>query len=534
MKKALFYQTSTLSAFIFKKDRIRLPIWILSIVLLTMVTAGAFVDLYKTEQERQAIAETMKNPAMIAMVGQGYGLDNYHTGAMMAHQMLLFTAIMVGIMSILLVTRHTRADEEDGRLELIRSLPTGRLANLSSTVFVMSITYVVLTLSVGASLFFLNEESLTLEGSLLYGAALGATGIFFTAITALMAQVSETSRGTIGYSFAVLGVAYLVRAVGDVSNEMLSWFSPLGWILGTETYVNNYWWPVVLTIGVAVVVIGVAFYLNSIRDVGSGFIQAKPGKTYASSGLLSSLGLPLHLLKTLIISWAIGVFVLGVSYGSVFGDLDTFFESTEMMEELLNPVEGFSLTEQFLALLMSIISMLCTIPPLLMFLKLRGEEKKGRLEHVTARAISRARIIGGYLVIGLVGALVMQFLAMFGLWTAALSVMEEAISLRTMFQAAIVYVPAMWVMVAIAALLVGWAPRWTYVIWLYLGYSFFVVYLGGMLQVPEWMGKISPYGNVPQLPIAEMNWVQIISLLIIAIVVSLIGIIGFQKRDLEG
>ncbi len=47
----------------------------------------------------------------------------------MAHQMLLLTAMAVGIMSILLVTRHTRADEEDGRIEMIRSLPAGRLAN---------------------------------------------------------------------------------------------------------------------------------------------------------------------------------------------------------------------------------------------------------------------------------------------------------------------------------------------------------------------------------------------------------------------
>ena len=28
--------------------------------------------------------------------------------------------------------------------------------------------------------------------------------------------------------------------------------------------------------------------------------------------------------------------------------------------------------------------------------------------------------------------------------------------------------------------------------WLYLGYSFIVVYLGGLLQFPEWMGKYRP------------------------------------------
>src|SRR5690625_5655530 len=91
-------------------------------------------ELYTSDVERQALAETMRSPAIAAMVGQGYGLDHYTNGAMMAHQMLLFTGIAVAIMSILFVARHTRADEEDGRIELIRSLPTGRLSNLTATI----------------------------------------------------------------------------------------------------------------------------------------------------------------------------------------------------------------------------------------------------------------------------------------------------------------------------------------------------------------------------------------------------------------
>src|SRR5690625_4845814 len=117
MNKQLYHHTGALSRFILRRDRIRIPIWLISLTLLTLTVAMAFTDLYATDQDRQAIAETMRNPAMSAMVGQGYGLDNYTTGAMMAHQMLLFTALAVAIMSILLVTRHTRADEEDGRIE---------------------------------------------------------------------------------------------------------------------------------------------------------------------------------------------------------------------------------------------------------------------------------------------------------------------------------------------------------------------------------------------------------------------------------
>ena len=70
--------------------------------------------------------------------------------------------------------------------------------------------------------------------------------------------------------------------------------SPLGWVLRTQVYVNNYWWPIFLTLGAALVVGALAFYLNSIRDLDAGFIPAKPGRKYAPASLRGPLGLGLR------------------------------------------------------------------------------------------------------------------------------------------------------------------------------------------------------------------------------------------------
>lgn len=534
MLKQLYSQTATLSRFILRRDRIRLPIWIFSFVIVTVLTASSFTGLYQTDQERQIMAETMRNPAMTAMFGQGYGLDNYHEGAMMAHQMLLFTAIVVAIMSILLVNRHTRADEEEGRIELIRSLPVGQLSNLSATVIVLVGANIVLALLTGFGLFSLGIESLDLQGSLLYGAALGATGIFFTAVTALFAQLSANSRGTIGFSFTFLMVAYLIRAVGDVSSEALSMLSPLGWILVTEVYVNNYWWPIILTIAVGAIIIIFALYLNTVRDLGSGFFPAKPGKKYASLTLQSPFGLAYRLQRTGIIAWAIGMYVLGSSYGSVLGDLEAFLESSEMLREMLQAVEGLSLTEQYLSMLMSVISMVCAIPALMFILKLKSEEKNNRSEHLLARAVSREKVIGSYLAISLLFGFLMQFFALFGLWSAGAVVMEDPISFATIFEAGMVYLPAIWILTGVAVFLIGWFPNLTGLTWFYLGYSFFVVYLGAILQFPEWMSNLSPFGQVPQIPVEEMNVVKVIMLTLIAVVLMIAGFVGYKKRDITG
>lgn len=534
MNKQLYYHTGILSRFIIRRDRIRIPIWLFSITLITILVANAFTNLYANDQERQAMAETMQNPAMSAMVGQGYGLDNYTTGAMMAHQMLLFTGLAVAIMSILLVTRHTRADEENGRIEMVRSLPTGRLSNLHATVLVISVTNILLALLVGFSLYALQIDSMDLQGSLLYGTALGVIGIFFTAITALFAQLSESSRGTIGLSFSVLGIAYLIRAIGDAGNEMISWFSPLGWVLGAEVYVNNYWWPMILTVAVAIILILLAFYLNAIRDLESGFISVKPGRKHASIFLQSPLGLAFRIQRTSTIAWMIGMILLGASYGSVLGDLESFFGENEMMQELLTSAEGFSLTEQFIPMLMTIMAMLSNVPALIAILKLKSEEKKNRTEHLLSRAVSRTQLIGGYFFIAIIIGFIMISLAAIGLWSAGTTVMDDPISFSTIFQAAIVYVPAIWIMIALALFLIGLRPSLTGLIWLYLGYSFFVIYLGEMLDLPEWLGNLSPYGHISQLPIEDMDYISSATLIIVAIVFSVIGFSAYKKRDIEG
>lgn len=534
MSKQLFQHTTRLLLLILRRDRVRIPVWIISIVMTTIVIAVTFDDLYASESERQAIAETMKNPAMTAMVGPGYGLDYYTTGAMMSHQMLLFTAVAVAIMSILLVTRHTRADEEDGRIELIRSLPTGRLAHLQATIFVMFGTNILLFLLVGFGLYALRIDSLDLHGSLLYGAVLGATGIIFTAITALFAQIAENSRGTIGLSLAVLLLAYLMRAIGDIGNETLSLVSPLGLVLRSEVYVNNYWWPVLLTLGIAVILAIVAYYLNAIRDLESGFLPSKPGKKHASVFLQSPLGLMFRLQRTGLIAWAIGMFILGASYGSVFGDLESFFEDIDIMQEFLVQAEDFSLTEQFLSMLMTVMAIICTIPVLMSLLKLTSEEKKGRTEQLLSLSVSRPRLLASTLIIAVVTNFVMLSLSGIGLWSTATVVMEDGLDFTMIYQAAIVYFPAVLVMIGITALLIGWAPTYTGWIWVYLTFSFIVVYLGGLFDFPEWLGKLSPYGHIPQLPVEEADIGQLLAVTSVAIVFIVLGFIGYRKRDIRG
>jgi len=128
----------------------------------------------------------------------------------------------------------------------------------------------------------------------------------------------------------------------------------------------------------------------------------------------------------------------------------------------------------------------------------------------------------------------MLLLSVIGLWSAGTATMDAPIAFSALFKAAMVYLPAIWIMTGCAVLLIGFIPQTTSLIWLYLGYSFFVVYLGGLLQFPDWMGKLSPFGNIPKVPIENIDFTTISVMTGLAVMLIVIGFMGYNKRDIQG
>lgn len=529
----LLNNTKRLVGFVLRRDRIRLCVWLVSIIGLTLVFSMFFGEMFPTQEERDVMAETVKNPAMVAMIGPVYG-DSYTIDIMFAHEMLLFSIIAVAILNILFVARHTRKDEELGRLEMVMSQPVGRLANLFSTFTVAVVMNLLIAVLTGFGIFALNSGTMGLNGSLIYGFALGMSGLCHASITALFAQVFETNLGVVGFSFSFMIVSYLVRAVGDVSYVGLSYLSPMGIAYRSYPYYKNNWFVVALLVLLSLVFGSIALYLNSIRDHGAGFIAAKPGRTHASRLLQTPMGLVLRLSRTASIAWFVGIFVLGASYGSVLGDLESFFETNEMFKLMLPQNADYTLTEQFITLILVILAMLGLVPVLQLLLRIRAEERRGRNEHVFSRAVSRSHYLACHLTSSLVLAFIMQFAAVLGLWSAGSNAMGSPMNLGRMLGHGFVYMPAALFLIGIAVFFVGVYPKATSVVWVYLGYCFFTEYMGDLLKLPQWTKKLTPYGYTPKLPVDEMKPLNLVVLLFIGLILIVFGFMGYDRRDLEG
>uniref|UniRef100_UPI0006EB676C ABC transporter permease n=1 Tax=Streptomyces prasinopilosus TaxID=67344 RepID=UPI0006EB676C len=333
--------TRTLVRFALRRDRIRLPVWILALFLGTLATADSLRTLYSSPEDRANAVRSMDSPAGLAMSGPRHYLDDYGFGSMLSHQMLGFTAVLVGLMSVLIITRHTRAEEETGRAELVRSTVVGRHAHLAAALSVAVLANLVLALLLALGLAGAGLGDGGTAGSLLYGSAHAAAGLVFAAVAAVTVQVTAHARGASGTALAVVGLAYVLRAAGDsVGNGALSWLSPIGWVQRSYPYVDDRWWPLLLCAGFAAVCAAAGFALSTRRDVGAGLRPERPGRPTASDALATPLGLALRLHRGMLAGFGAGLFLMGAMYGSILGDAEEMLEGIDEIQEALDRLGG--------------------------------------------------------------------------------------------------------------------------------------------------------------------------------------------------
>ncbi|QDP94912.1 ABC transporter permease [Microlunatus elymi] len=519
--------------FALRRERIRTPAWLVIIVGSTMMVAAAFTNLYGDAAERARTAASLGTPAGLAMTGPREYMKNYTLGAMMSQQMIGWVAVVVALLSILIVVRNTRTEEETGRAELVRSMPVGRHAQLFAAIVVAVLANVVLALALGFGLAALKIDSMDLAGSLLYGFAHAAVGIVFVGITAITVQITAHARGAIGMSLAIVGLAYVLRAAGDSGDhDVLSWLSPIGWAQRTYAYVDDRWWPLLLALGLAVITAAIGFWLSTRRDVGAGLRAARLGRGTASAFLQTPIGAAVRLHRGMIIGFAIGAFVLGAMYGSVLGSIKGMLSGVEPLDQALKETGG-SLTDAFAAMILVVLAMIAAVFAVIAALRPRAEESGGRAEGLLATGLSRAGWLLSHVVVAMLGGAVVLAAAGFGFGVAGAGATGDQGLIGTLTLSALAYAPAVWVTAGVAVALYGWLPRLAPVAWALVVYSFFVGYLGQILQLPDWMNKLQPFGYVAKVPVHDVTWLPEIVLTAIAAALVIIGIAGLRRRDLD-
>src|SRR5699024_11912121 len=96
----------------------------------------------------------------------------------------------------------------------------------------------LLALFISGILLSFGADTISAEGSFLFGASIGVAGIIGAAIALVMAQIMPTASGATGSTLGIVGLLYIIRAGTDVSNIDLSMLNPLGWTYLTYPFTD--------------------------------------------------------------------------------------------------------------------------------------------------------------------------------------------------------------------------------------------------------------------------------------------------------
>src|SRR5215468_9634365 len=289
-----------------RRDRIMIPAWVYALTATAASTAESFAYLYNTTQSRLDFAAGIAgNASALALYGPIH--DPSTIGGLTAWRLAAIGATLVAVLNVLVVMRHTRADEEAGRLELISAGVVGRSAALAAGVLVALIASVAVGLGAAIGLIAVGMPA---SGSLAFGLAWCTAGLFFAAVAAVAAQLSESTRTANGIGIGVVAVAYLIRAIADLGPSWLSWASPIGWAQQLRPFAGERWWVFALAVIAAALVLWGAFVLAGRRDLGAGLLPPRPGP--ARGELHGPVALAWRLQRGTLLAWTVGFALYGV------------------------------------------------------------------------------------------------------------------------------------------------------------------------------------------------------------------------------
>ena len=537
MKQPL-YNTGVLFKTLIKRDWLKLVFWILGLLAFAASGAGKMEVASNPTTASTLYTMFVKNPAMVGLFGPTpiNNPTNYSLGPIFGQTMTLITGLTFAIISIIYVVNRSRKEEDDGITELFRSYSIGKLANTTALVMELLLLHLIMAVLLALSIEAQNVAGLNhLESNFLFAFTTSAQGFLWGMFALLFGQIFSEASTTKGMTFGLLGLLYIVRMLTDVTNLSIGWFNPLSWSYLAFTYVKGHenWLAVFLTFLLASLLLGISYILELKRDVGVGYFPERKARLHGKKGHFGFPGLVLNLEKKMIIGWLLASFVLGLVYGSMFGQMDQFISSNKTVKELFvgNETAASAIRGNFMVTLFSILSILIAAFGVILLTKMVSEERKNRLEALYALPLSRLKVYSTYLLIAILSVILAQFLALFGIFIEQLG-NKNALSFLEIMKSGMIWLVAVIFVLAILSLLLGLVPRLAELIWVYLAFLLFMTYLGKLLSLPKWLENLSIYNYIPKLPVEKMNLPNVLFILILSVLLILLGFGAYRRRDL--
>ncbi|MEM8619351.1 MAG: ABC transporter permease [Actinomycetota bacterium] len=507
-------------------DRMRLVLGTAGLVVMVGASAASIKSLFPTQADLDQAAAGSDNPAIRAFNGPAQALDTL--GGQVAFQIGAPGFVLAALASILLTTRLTRREEESGRLELVRALPVGRGSSMAAAAGVLGLMNVVIGL--GVALVCL-ASGLPAAGCWAFGLGFTTVGWVFSAVALVAAQLASTSRAASGLAGVVLALSFVLRAIGDMTNGVLSWFSPIGWAQAARPWAGERWWVFLLPMAATVALGVMARALLVRRDLGGGLLPARRGPAIAAPRLATPLALAVRQHRATVIGWSAALALFGFVYGVIVDSIEEFVSDNEAMTEFMAAGGGASLTESYLAQSIRVLVLIASGFTAQAVLRARGEETSGRAEPLLSLPVTRRSWLGSHASIAAIGSIVITLAAAAAMGVGVLIATGDPDQVGGLFGASLAYTPALMIVVAVGLAISGWLPRAAVATWALVAGAMVIGMFGPVLNLPDWVSNLSPFEHIALAPAESTTLVPLVVLSVVAVVLAVAGFVGIDRRD---
>jgi ABC-2 type transport system permease protein len=515
-----------LARYAVRRDRVLITLWTVALVGVCYASAAATGTLYRTVAEQVSAARAINaSPAVIALYGPI--LDVHSLGELAMTKMTVLYALFVAMFAVILVRRHTRVEEEGGLTDLVGATAVGSDAPLMAAVLEAGLV----VLGIGMLAGFADiAGGLPIGGSLLFGASWVGIGWVATGAAAVGCQLAASARTCASIAAGLLGLWYVLRAVGDASVAWLSWLSPFGWSTRLRAWSEPRLWVLALYVGLALVLVVTASLLRARRDLGSGILAARPGPARGSVRLGGNLALTVRLHRPALALWTVASALLAATMGAIapnVGDLLKSSAARSMIERL----GGVGVIQDtLLAAELSVGALVLTCWGITVVGHAAADEAAGRTEQVLATGASRTGSFAALAVVALGGSAWLMLVTGLGILVGYSAVGGHGSAV--LIGAAADQVPAIWVVVGLAMLLWSWRSRWSVGGWIVFGAFVTLGQIGELVGLPRAVLDLSPYSHVPAMPVERFEPGTCAGLVLAAVLLVALAARRYRVRDI--
>ncbi|NLE80974.1 MAG: hypothetical protein GX610_15585 [Rhodococcus sp.] len=451
----------------------------------------------------------------IAIAVAGFLLASQTSTANASTELAAVLSVLVAVMAVHLVTPHLRGAEQSGRLELANTGIVGRWApltgGLSAAVTAIVCTSALLVVA-------LESAGSGFAGSARLAAGTLVVGLVFASLAALVCQYVDDAAAANGLSLVAIAAAGLLRTVGPAPDGagvgLLGWLSPFAWSSEVGSVESPQWWPLFIGVIVVVALLAVTYWAVGRRDLGVGARRRTGGGEPRHTG---PLPLVLRERQWSLISWNSGVLGVCLATGALVGQAPEFTGTGA----------DFETSSGLFLVLVALLSAGYTV---IAVQRIVLDEESGATDAILSVPLSRSGWFRTQIMVTAGAATCLTLIGGIGFAIAAASARSDAGAAWNLLVATLHVLPALAVIIGMAAWCYGHAPRAVNGLWVYLAYISVIAMFGD--DLPVWAAILSPFAQLPLLPAEPFAVGPPIALAAIGAVLTILGAEGFRRRDI--